>query len=178
VGERREQLEGVSLTRPPTHLDDRGWFRKPYTRVDAPLTSEVWEHYVTSSREGVVRGLHFQLPPASHDKVVTCLRGAVFDVVVDLRPGSATYGDHVAYELDGDRGEVVWVPRGFAHGFQAFTDDTVLSYLVTSAWDPAADTGIHWDSAGITWPASITTVSARDEALPALGAFIPPGSWS
>jgi dTDP-4-dehydrorhamnose 3,5-epimerase len=115
--------------------------------------------------------MHLQLPPHDHTKAVHCLAGAALDVVVDLRSESPTLGRHATIDLRGDRPELVVVPPGCAHGFQALTDDTVMVYLVSSVHEPAADSGIRWDSFDCEWPLTAPTVSDRDRALPTFETF-------
>lgn len=152
--------------------DDRGRFVKLHSAGDDRFWPAKWDEiYYSTSRRGVIRGMHLQLPPHDHHKAVHCLAGEALDVVVDLRADSPTFGEHAALELDGDRPELVVVPPGCAHGFQALTDGTVMVYLVSTVHEPTADTGIRWDSFGCRWPVDSPTVSERDRALPTFGAF-------
>ena len=129
----------------------------------------------SSSAKGVIRGLHFQAPPYDHAKLVACVAGAIWDVTVDLRRTSPTYGRHVARELTAENGVQLYLPRGMAHGFLALSEGAVVSYAVESAHHPAADRGLRWDSCGIPWPLDGTpTISARDAAFPGLAAFESP----
>lgn len=157
--------------------DDRGVFAKAFQAgvfEELGLNTDWRELYFSRSRRGVIRGLHFQLPPSDHDKLVLCVRGAVLDVAVDLRTDSATFGRHYAVELDDRSWEMLYLPRGFAHGFASLTDDSVMAYSVGTEYDPARDSGIRWDSAGIDWPFDGPIVSARDAALPTLAEFESP----
>ena len=148
--------------------DDRGLFLKLF-QVSAfehlGLQLGIRELFVSRSHLGVVRGLHFQLPPKELVKLVICLNGSVFDVVVDLRVGSPTYGHHATIELDERRCNAVFVPKGCAHGFATTSDEAVVAYAVSEEFDPECDSGIHWGSAGITWPVARPIVSERDEHL-------------
>lgn len=157
--------------------DARGRFVKLFehsTFVAAGLEPEVAEVYCSTSHKGVVRGLHFQLPPAHHAKTVTVLTGRVVDVVVDLRTDSPAYGQHAVFDLDGADGAGIHIPAGCAHGFQALTDEATMVYLVSTEHSPEHDTGIRWDSAGIDWPLPPTAISDRDLALPPLSEFDSP----
>lgn len=160
--------------RPLQHAcDERGDFLKLYQRsvvvaLGADLDVDVAEVFVSVSRRGVVRGLHFQVPPHDHTKTVVCLAGRAFDAVVDLRVGSPAFGRCVTFELDAARPVALHIPRGCAHGFQALTDGTSMAYLVSSEHSPAHDLGIRWDGAGIAWPLPDPVVSVRDAAFPAL----------
>ena len=155
--------------------DDRGAFLKLLhvpTLKQLGLESDVAESYVSSSRRGVIRGLHFQAPPSDHVKMVCCLSGRARDALLDLRRHSPTYGKALTIDLDGDDACIVYIARGVAHGFAAWEDDTDMLYMVSSAHDPERDLGAHWDSAGIEWwpldwKPEAPVVSPRDAALPA-----------
>ena len=123
------------------------------------------EQYYSVSSKNVLRGLHFQLPPHDHDKLVTCIEGNVFDVVVDLRQGSANYGQHQSFELSGASGDSVFVPSGCAHGFYVRSETAIMLYNVSSLYAPSHDTGIRWDSVGVAWPSAEPIVSDRDAAF-------------
>jgi dTDP-4-dehydrorhamnose 3,5-epimerase len=168
-------VEGVALLRSPVHRDDRGWFRKPFQRSEfaaAGLPVDFSEQFFSHSTRGVVRGLHLQLAPSAQVKLVTCLAGSVFDVVLDVRAGSATAGQHCSVELSADNGAALLIPPGCAHGFLTTSDTAVLGYWVTAEFDAAVDTGVRWDSAGIDWPlAGPPIISARDLALAPLAEF-------
>ncbi len=174
-------LPGCYEVQPRVHLDARGTFIKSY-RDDLfrehGLCAEWREEFFTTSRQGVLRGMHFQVPPAQHAKLVTCLVGEALDVLLDLRPGPS-YGQWISLSLTGERGSSVYVPEGLAHGFLALTDQTLLHYKVSSRHDPAADLGIRWDSFGFDWPLGQPQTSDRDRGFPPLQAFSTPfASWS
>lgn len=173
-------LEGCWEIRPRLIADDRGTFVKTFHRA----TFEQWglptdfpEAFYSVSRRGVLRGLHFQLPPAAHAKLVTCVSGKILDAAVDLRQGSPTYGRHALLELSAEQANMLYVPVGLAHGFYALTDRATVLYNVTTMHAPALDTGIRWDSAGIPWPEPRPVVSARDAAFPSLSDFQSPFTW-
>ncbi len=153
--------------------DGRGRFVKTF---HAPwfaaqgLRTDFVEQYYSVSRRRVLRGMHFQKPPAEHAKLVYCLEGLVLDAVVDLRPASATFGKHVVRELSPESGNMLYVPEGFAHGFLVLSNSATLVYSVTSVYTPECDSGFHWQSAGIPWPDASPTVSNRDQHLPPLEA--------
>lgn len=128
----------------------------------------------TSFARGTVRGMHFQRPPAAEAKLIRCLRGRVFDVAVDVRAGSPTFMQWQGIELDADSHRQIFIPEGFAHGFQALTDDVQLLYLHTSRWSSEHETTLRHDdpALAITWPLRVTQVSAKDRRAPLLdGAF-------
>lgn len=159
--------------------DERGDFMRWYDReafARAGLPTDWVQANESTSRRGVVRGLHFQRPPHAETKLVRAVAGAVFDVFVDLRRGSATYGEWDAVELSRARRNAVLVPKGFAHGFCALTDEAVVSYLVDSAYAPGAEGGLAWDDPrlAIPWPlAGPAIVSAKDRAWPRLDVLEP-----
>jgi dTDP-4-dehydrorhamnose 3,5-epimerase len=138
------------------HADDRGFFVERW-RVDAAaaagLPAFVQENH-SRSRRGTLRGLHFQAPPHAQGKLVSVVRGTVFDVAVDLRAGSATYGRWDGATLDGDRPEHLWVPAGFAHGFLVLSDVADVVYKVDAGYAPEAEGGLRWDDPdlAIDWP--------------------------
>jgi dTDP-4-dehydrorhamnose 3,5-epimerase len=170
-------IPGCTRLRLVRHEDARGDFVKILRRDEYAalgLDPTVAELYWSTSRRGVVRGLHFQSPPHQHAKTVSVLRGAARDVVVDLRVGSPAYGRAVVLELRADEPAAVHVPAGCAHGFQALTDDTVVAYLVGTEHAPSHDDGIRWGSAGVDWPIADAVVSERDNAFPALADFDSP----
>jgi dTDP-4-dehydrorhamnose 3,5-epimerase len=161
----------------PRHADDRGSFTKTFQRSvfrEAGLPAEFVEQFHSQSSAGVIRGLHFQEPPHELAKLVTCIDGLILDVIVDLRVGSPTFGEHVALDLSSEDGDAILAPVGCAHGFFARTD-SIVGYWQTAEYAPSADTGIRWDSAGIAWPQSAAlVVSARDRALPTLSSYDSP----
>jgi len=170
-------LPGCFVLRPGLFSDARGWFLKT---AHAPSLKELglradWrEDFVSGSARGVLRGMHFQTPPADHAKLVTCLSGTVLDVLVDLRRGSPTFGEHVALELHPAAGEVVYMPAGIAHGFLSLQDDSLMYYKVTHEHAPAQDGGIAWDSFGFEWPVEAPVLSERDRKHPPLAQFETP----
>jgi dTDP-4-dehydrorhamnose 3,5-epimerase len=158
------------------YKDVRGMFVKTVHRetfAEYGLESDFPEQYYTVSESGVVRGLHFQLPPHAHAKLVFCISGSVLDAVVDLRAGSPTYGKSFQTELSGARGNMLYIPRGLAHGFCAF-EKSVMMYNVTSMYAPQDDAGLLWNSAGITWPVCNPVLSDRDRSFPVLDSFETP----
>lgn len=170
-------IPGCWQIMPRVFRDERGSFVKTFHRnlsAEYGLVTEFAEEFYSWSRRGVLRGLHFQLPPAQHTKVVTCLVGEVLDVVVDLRKGSPTYGRHALFPLRAEHATLLYIPEGVAHGFLAISDNALMYYQVTSVHSLEHDAGIRWDSAGISWPSSTPLVSARDAAFPSLNEFDSP----
>lgn len=131
-----------------------------------------------SAATGTLRGLHFQAPPHAQGKLVRCGRGALYDVAVDIRRGSPTYGAWTGVELSFENGRQLWVPPGFAHGFVTLQPDTEICYKCTEYYAPQADGAVRWDSCGIDWPlAGDPVLSAKDAAAPALAEFDSPFIW-
>jgi dTDP-4-dehydrorhamnose 3,5-epimerase len=166
------RLEGPILVAPDVHGDERGFLLESYREsalaelgVDARFVQE--NH--SRSQEGVVRGLHFQIG-AGQAKLVRCVRGAIFDVVVDLRRGSPAYGGWEGFQLDDAEHRMLFVPVGFAHGFCVVSGPADVLYRCSSYYDPAVERGIAWDDpdVGIVWPELETTVSDRDAGAPRL----------
>jgi dTDP-4-dehydrorhamnose 3,5-epimerase len=160
------------------HLaDSRGFFAKT-VHADQfralGLRSDFNEEYHSISKKNVLRGMHFQTPPHDHAKYVTCLRGEILDVVVDIRMGSSTFGKVASFELSETDATSIYIPPGFAHGFLAKSEDATVLYRVTSVYAPANDTGILWSSLDFKWPVASPTVSDRDAAFASLKDFMSP----
>lgn len=162
---------------PLIHRDLRGAFIKTFhapTFIEFGLCVSFKEEYYSISTENVLRGLHFQLPPDDHVKLVYCISGRVKDVVLDLRLGSPSYGNHVCVELSAELGNMVYIPKGMAHGFCSLSDSSTMVYKTSTVHSPQLDSGIRWDSAGIIWPDSTMIISDRDRNLSALADFDSP----
>lgn len=162
---------------PRVHKDARGTFTKIYHSgqfKEKGLSVNIEEQYVTVSGKGVLRGLHFQVPPYQHTKLVTCLSGEVIDSIVDLRKGSPTYGRHQTFTLKGDEESVLYIPPGLAHGFYTLSDSAVMLYMVSKEHSPEHDKGILWNSVGIMWPDEDPVLSERDRNHPSFDLFETP----
>jgi dTDP-4-dehydrorhamnose 3,5-epimerase len=166
------KLEGVALLEPEVHGDSRGFMVETYRRgtwgelgVDAEF---VQQNHSRSSR-GTLRGLHFQTTPGQA-KLVRCARGAIFDVAVDLRRGSPTFGQWEGEVLDDEAHRQLYVPVGFAHGFAVLSDEADVCYLLSNLYDPTTEAGIAWDDpdVGVEWPVEDPLLSERDRAAPRL----------
>lgn len=171
------KIPGCCLLRYEKRSDLRGDFIKTYNAdVFAELGLEVGycEQYYSWSVRNVVRGMHFQLPPHDHAKLVHCFTGVILDVVVDLRTDSPAYGVAVMHTLTADDPAAIYVPRGCAHGFCGLADRNGTLYSVTSSYAPQSDTGILWDSIGVDWPLANPLVSPRDAAFPKFAEFKSP----
>lgn len=167
-------LEGLLLAESPAHPDDRGVFMESFRADDwakAGLPPLVQDN-LSRSRKGVVRGLHFQKDPHAVGKLVRCAHGRVFDVAVDIRKSSPTFGKWAGVELSEEGNRALWIPPGFAHGFCALTEDAAVTYKVSGYWSAGVDGGVRWNdpAIGVKWPltASEAIVSAKDAALPLL----------
>lgn len=174
---RPTKLPGVCTLELFRASDARGSFTKTFSAqafAAQALRTDFRETYYSLSGPRVLRGLHFQLPPAQHAKVVTCLAGRVLDVVVDLRTDSPTFRQHELFELSAARPQGLYLPAGVAHGFYVLEAPALLWYSVTSEYAAAQDAGIRWDSAGIPWPDQAPVLSARDRGFPALADFASP----
>lgn len=161
-------LPGLKLLRLTALQDQRGYFLKNYHQSSFQknmLPFVFREEYFTSSSANVLRGMHFQIPPFEHFKMVTCILGSVQDVVVDLRVGSPTYLKNFACELSESVASSLIIPPGFAHGFYSRTDKTILQYKVTTEYSPNHDQGISFDSFGFEWPDSSPILSERDRGF-------------
>jgi dTDP-4-dehydrorhamnose 3,5-epimerase len=169
-------LSGVVEITTVRHVDERGYFAETFRDrwfqdEVAPLTF-VQENQSLSRQPGTVRGLHYQTAPTAQGKLVRCLAGAIFDVAVDIRRGSSTYGQWLGVTLTPEAGNQLWVPPGFLHGFCTLLPDTLVSYKVTQYYSPEHDAGIAWDDPeiGVAWPeiADPRLLSDKDSRLPRL----------
>lgn len=172
----------VKLITPQRFGDSRGFFSETYNRKkfhDLGIDLDfVQDNHSYSAAKGVLRGLHFQKPPHAQDKLVRCTRGRIYDVAVDIRKGSETFGKHVGAELSAENGVQILVPKGFAHGFVTLEPDCEIQYKVTDFYAPESDASIKWDdpALGIDWKVDpqIVTLSDKDARAPLL-ADIDPG---
>jgi len=179
-------IAGVTLITPRHIGDERGYFAETF-RVDlfAQQVGDftfVQDNESRSTRPGTIRGLHFQSEPHVQGKLVRCTAGALFDVAVDIRQGSPTYGQWVGETLTPDNGKQLWVPPGFAHGFCSLAPDTVICYKVTGYYSAECDKGLAWDdpAIGIVWPdvADPDTLSPKDRVQPKLADLPAYFNWS
>lgn len=169
----RTELEGVCLLHPDVFRDERGVFLETYNRqrhLQNGLEYEWVQDNLSSSRHGVVRGLHYQLAPHAQSKIVQAVWGRILDVVVDIRKGSPTFGRHVAVELDSEERMQILIPKGFAHGFSVLSESAVVMYKTDDYYHKASESGIRYNDPelGIDWriPADRVLVSPKDMELP------------
>ena len=174
-------LPGAYLITLPSSQDARGSFVKVFHETalkDAGLSFVLRESYFSLSHKDVIRGMHFQLPPHEHSKIISCPQGAILDVIVDLRVGSPTYKQYFADVLSADNRQSYFIPAGFAHGFKSLMDDTITSYLVSSEYSQPHDTGIRFDTIGYNWDIDRPIISARDLSFGSLYDFESPFQFS
>lgn len=170
-------IKGIYVIELINHKDDRGNFVKTFhadTFEEMGLTLEFKESYYSTSMKGVIRGMHFQLPPYDHDKLVYTVQGNVLDVLLDLRKDSGTYGQTVSVELSDDDPKAVFIPKGIAHGFTSLSDAGTLIYNVTTMHHRESDIGILWNSFGYQWPVENPIISSRDQSFVTLDNFRSP----
>jgi len=174
-------IDGVIIVRPPRHGDARGFFSEVWNRgtFEAEGLRFDWcqDNHSLSTERSVLRGLHYQAPPSAQAKLVRCLRGAIFDVAVDVRPESPTFGQWFGIELSAENWTQLLVPRGFLHGFLTLTPDTEVFYKVDNFYDRAADGAVAWDDPEIAvdWPLDGAPVlSEKDRAAPRLAEWANP----
>jgi dTDP-4-dehydrorhamnose 3,5-epimerase len=151
--------------------DERGYFARAFCQKDFQehgLKSVIAQANIASNlKKGTLRGMHFQYPPAAETKLVRCTRGAILDIIVDLRPESSTYLQHIAVELNEDNMTALYVPERFAHGYQALRDNTDSSYQVGEFYTPNAEGGLRYDDPrlGLEWPLPVSVISPKDQAF-------------
>lgn len=163
---RKLEIPDVILIEARSFEDERGYFMETYRKSDFELAGifhEIVQDNHSFSRKGVVRGLHFQVNPHAQGKLVRVVSGRIFDVAVDIRRNSATFGRHVSCILSGENHRMLWIPPGFAHGFMAL-EDSHVHYKVTSEYNRDAESGIPWNDPvlGIPWPLKDPLISGKD----------------
>ena len=170
----KTSLEGSFLIQAERIEDNRGYFATTFAVPDFEahgLSARVLQTSTSFNKQkGTVRGMHLQLAPYTETKLVRCIAGAIFDVLVDLRPGSATFGKWEGFELSSENMNMLYIPEGFAHGFQTLTDNAEVAYMLGQVYSPNHARGLcHNEAAiGIKWPLELTVISARDAQLPGL----------
>lgn len=167
------RLPGCLVIEPAVFGDERGYFYEGWNAerfAEHGLPTAFVQHNVSRSQKGVLRGLHYQWPHNVQGKLVSVLEGEVYDVAVDIRRGSPTFGQHVAAILSAENKRHFWIPEGFAHGFVTLSDNAVFTYLCTAPYDRASDNSIRWDDPqlAIDWPLSEVSLSGKDAVAPLL----------
>lgn len=175
------RIPEVRLITPQKFGDDRGFFSETYNKqsmAEAGFDTEfVQDNQSLSGAKGVLRGLHFQKPPFAQAKLVRCTRGSIFDVAVDIRKGSPTYGQWVGAVISAENWTQIFVPRGFAHGFVTLEPMTEVQYKVDNLYDGPSDAGLPWDDAdiGVEWPeVGALTLSEKDKQHAPFAEFVSP----
>ena len=169
------RLKGAFIIDLDRKEDERGFFARAFCQkefCDHGLKSVIAQANVASNRrKGTLRGMHFQYPPAAECKLVRCTRGAILDIIVDLRPESPTWLEHISVELNDDNMRALYVPERFAHGYQVLCDNTDTSYQVGEFYTPSTESGLRHDDPrlGLRWPLPVSVVSAKDQAFRPLG---------
>lgn len=169
------KLSGCFEIFPDVFDDNRGQFVKTYHEdcfIQNNLNITWKEEYYSISKKNVIRGMHFQLPPHDHEKLVYCVSGAVLDVVVDLRNNSPTFKQHIVINLDSQKRNMIYIPKGCAHGFKSLCDNTIMMYKVSTTYNQNFDYGISWDSCNIDWALDGQPIlSNRDKSFIKLSDF-------
>jgi len=166
-------IDGLSLIKPKIYGDDRGFFMEIFARKDfdvAGIRMEIVQINHSRSVRGVLRGLHFQHHPYQQAKLVRCIRGKVLDVAVDVRPGSKSFGEHFSADLSESNRFLLYVPRGFAHGFVVLSETAEVEYAVDNAYAPDHEGGVIWNDPdlAVRWPIETPNLSEKDRKWPRL----------
>jgi len=175
-------LAGVYQITPKRFADKRGFFSECWNRqalaaAGLDLPDFVQDNHSLSHPAGTLRGLHFQSPPHAQGKLVRCGQGALYDVAVDIRKGSPSYGDWFGATLSAENGRQLWISAGFLHGFVSRAPDTEILYKCTDYYAPECDGAVRWDSLGIDWGVSAPLLSDKDAIAPAFADFDSPFTW-
>src|SRR6059036_2391276 len=171
------KLKGAFILDVDRREDNRGFFARVFCQREfamhglKPFIAQA--NVAFNKKKGTLRGMHFQFPPAAESKLVRCTRGGILDIIVDLRPESPTYLEHVAVELNEENQRALYVPERFAHGYQALRDDTDTSYQVGEFYTPEAEGGLMYNDPrlGLKWPMSVSVISEKDQRFPLLDQF-------
>lgn len=162
-------MEGLFILQPSIIEDERGHFVKTFNSTffeEKKLQTNWKEEYHSESKKNVIRGMHFQIPPHDHEKVVFCTKGSILDVIVDLRENSKTRGKIFSVNLTAKNGTMIYIPKGCAHGFLSLEDNTIVNYKVSTVYHPDADKGVLWSSIGFDWKVENPILSLRDSCHP------------
>jgi dTDP-4-dehydrorhamnose 3,5-epimerase len=166
------KLKGSFIIEPTKLNDDRGFFTRVWDKKifhEMGLNSKLEQCNVSlSKKKGTIRGMHYQIEPYQETKLVRCTRGKIYDVIIDLRPNSKTFKEWIGVELTFLNHKILYVPKGFAHGFQSLEDNTEIFYQVSQSYTPNAEKGINWkdDAFNISWPLEPTVISQKDSSWP------------
>ncbi|MGA2911362.1 MAG: dTDP-4-dehydrorhamnose 3,5-epimerase [Candidatus Levyibacteriota bacterium] len=167
------KLQGVKVIEPDKFDDNRGYYLKSFEKkafreqgIDFDI---VQVSHSSNQAKGTIRGMHFQLEPFAQDKIIFCVKGKVFDIAIDLRKNSATYGEWYGLELSEENKQILYIPKGFAHGFETLVDNTEVIYFISEVYSKEHESGIKWNEVafGIDWPLEPTVISEKDQKWPA-----------
>ncbi len=170
----KTMIDGVYIVQQDVHKDGRGSFVKNFQKkefLSKGLEHDFKESYYTRSKEDVIRGMHFQLAPYDHAKLVTIIQGTIVDVILDLRKNSPTFKKHISVELSRENRKSIYIPKGCAHGFSVLSDSAIAYYMTTVEYEPKFDKGIRFDSFGYDWGIPNPILSDRDINFPPLDLF-------
>jgi dTDP-4-dehydrorhamnose 3,5-epimerase len=166
-------LQGLKIIEPDKFDDNRGYYLKPFEKKafrEQGIEFEIVQiSHSFNQTKGTVRGVHFQVEPFAQAKLVFCGKGQVFDIALDLRKDSATYGEWYGVELTEENKRILYIPKGFAHGFQTLEDNSELIYYISDVYSKEHESGVKWDDPmfGIKWPLKVTVISDKDKLWPA-----------
>jgi dTDP-4-dehydrorhamnose 3,5-epimerase len=176
------ELPGLLLVEPRVFRDERGWFLESWKESEFRAHGVgpfVQDNHSGNLAAGILRGLHYQLPPKAQGKLVRCIRGRVWDVAVDLRPGPTQF-QHAALELDAAEVKMLWIPPGFAHGYQTLEEGAEIVYKTTAEYSPTSERCVRWDDPrlAIPWPVARPALAPKDAAAPTTQDLELPASWT
>lgn len=165
-------MEGLYIIEPELKIDERGYFARIFCRKELAkigLNFEIVQmNRSLTEKKGTIRGMHFQKPPKVEDKIIQCLKGVIYDVAIDLRKNSLTFGQWMAVELSEENKKMFFIPKGFAHGFQTLTDNCTISYFMSEFYSPKYEGGVRWNDPffNIKWPIKNPILSEKDKNWP------------
>ena len=168
----KTKIEGLYIIEPELKIDERGYFARIFCKKEFAkigLKFEIVQINRSSNlKKGTLRGMHFQKPPKAEDKIVQCLKGAIYDVAIDLRKDSKTFGRWIAVELTEENRKMFFIPKGFAHGFQSLRDNSEILYFMSEFYSPEHESGVRWDDPffNIAWPIKNPILSENDKNWP------------
>ncbi len=169
----KTKIEGTYVIDPELRSDERGYFTRMFCKKELDGAGIYFPEIMQGNRshtlrKGMIRGMHYQIPPYAEDKIIQCVSGAIYDVVLDMRKDSSTFGQWVSEELTAENGKMILVPKGCAHGFQTLTDNCMVQYLLSAYYTAESERGMKWNDPafGIVWPIEDVGVSEKDENWP------------
>jgi len=174
----KAKLDGVYVIEPKPKADARGYFARTFCKEELLAHGIEFDikqaNQSFTKKKGTIRGMHFQREPKAEAKIIQCLEGAVYDVAVDVRPDSATFGRWISEELSKENGKMLYIPKGFAHGFQTLSNNCRMQYFMSEVYSPQHSAGIRWNDSlfGIKWPLKPTIISKKDEKWPLMQGYL------